>query len=313
MRRTLSADMVEGPGALDAEAIAQVADEAWPLVRDADELHDALLTLVTLPPTPEWEEFFAELSQTGRATTLQVPGGVLEPTRAPEGAVQPTDNLRAPISGASFWVAAERLAPATAAYPESVLSPPIAAVTPSRPIPDSREGCVAEILRGWLDSIGPTTADDFAKRLGLPTTRRRRWTPPSRNRRTSLAGPLLAGARRQRNRMVQPPPAGSYSPAHPGPSAPRDRAGDERRFHAIPVPLAACRLRHPLIRRGRCLANRQTASGLRGIGRRLGIADLAPPHRRLQAGTARPLVAFGRSHLGTAIAAPGLRFERPAG
>ena len=168
MRRTLSADMVEGPGALDAEAIAQVADEAWPLVRDADELHDALLTLVTLPPTPEWEEFFAELSQTGRATTLQVPGGVLEATRAPEGAVQPTDDLSAPISGVSFWVAAERLALATAAYPESVLSPRIAAVTPSRPIPDSREGCVAEILRGWLDSTGPTSADDFAKRLGLP-------------------------------------------------------------------------------------------------------------------------------------------------
>ena len=30
-------------------AIAQVRDEAWPDVRDADELHDVLHTLVALP------------------------------------------------------------------------------------------------------------------------------------------------------------------------------------------------------------------------------------------------------------------------
>ena len=172
MRRTLSADMVEGPGALDAEAIAQVADEAWPLVRDADELHDALLTLVALPPTPEWEEYFAELSQAGRATALQVPGEAPEeyeapqPSRARKGAVElrddppvaaePTDDLQPasghgdPIGNASFWAAAERLALAKAAYPQAVLSPRIAAVPTSRPIPASREACVAEILRGWL-------------------------------------------------------------------------------------------------------------------------------------------------------------------
>ena len=47
MRRTLRTDVADGAGALDAEAIAQVAAEAWPLVRDADELHEALLTMVT--------------------------------------------------------------------------------------------------------------------------------------------------------------------------------------------------------------------------------------------------------------------------
>jgi ATP-dependent Lhr-like helicase len=143
MRRTLSADMVEGPGALDAEAIAQVADEAWPLVRDADELHDALLTLVVLPPTPEWEDYFAELSQAGRATTLQVPiefpqspespehtpapepTGPPEQSRARTGAVEPTDDLE-PTGDASdaavttsFWTAAERLALVSRSRPES--------------------------------------------------------------------------------------------------------------------------------------------------------------------------------------------------
>ena len=43
-------DLAEGVGALDAAAIEQVAAESWPVVRDADELHDALLTLITLPP-----------------------------------------------------------------------------------------------------------------------------------------------------------------------------------------------------------------------------------------------------------------------
>ena len=185
MRRTLSADMVEGPGALDAEAIAQVADEAWPLVRDADELHDALLTLIALPPTPEWEEYFAELRQSGRATTLQVPEecgvkqqnrtrkGAVELTDAPRGALDPTDDLDpmgdpSDPAATSSWAAAERLTLAAAAYPEAILNPHIPAVPPSRPIPDSREACVAEILRGWLDSCGPATADDFAQRLALP-------------------------------------------------------------------------------------------------------------------------------------------------
>ncbi len=50
LRRSLSPDLAEGVGALDPEAIARVAEESWPDVRDADELHDALLTLSVLPP-----------------------------------------------------------------------------------------------------------------------------------------------------------------------------------------------------------------------------------------------------------------------
>ena len=42
MRRTLPADYAEGGGALDPAAIAQVAAEAWPPMRDAEELHEAL-------------------------------------------------------------------------------------------------------------------------------------------------------------------------------------------------------------------------------------------------------------------------------
>ena len=83
-RRTLTPEDAAGLGALDPAAIAQVAEESWPVVRDADELHDALLTLIVLPPVPEWREFYQQLTQAGRARTIE-------------------------RAGRGFWVATERV------------------------------------------------------------------------------------------------------------------------------------------------------------------------------------------------------------
>jgi ATP-dependent Lhr-like helicase len=49
MRRILPESVLEEVGKLDPAAIAQVREEAWPDVRDADELHDVLHTLIALP------------------------------------------------------------------------------------------------------------------------------------------------------------------------------------------------------------------------------------------------------------------------
>src|SRR5205823_1469716 len=49
MRRMLPESVLEEVGKLDPAAIDQVRREAWPDVRDADELHDVLHTLVALP------------------------------------------------------------------------------------------------------------------------------------------------------------------------------------------------------------------------------------------------------------------------
>ncbi len=49
MRRMLPESVLEEVGGLDPAAIARVREEAWPDVRDADELHDVLHTLVALP------------------------------------------------------------------------------------------------------------------------------------------------------------------------------------------------------------------------------------------------------------------------
>ena len=44
-------------GRLDPAAIAEVCADAWPDVRDAEELHDALLSLVALPVGNERRTF----------------------------------------------------------------------------------------------------------------------------------------------------------------------------------------------------------------------------------------------------------------
>ncbi|HMD48533.1 MAG TPA: DEAD/DEAH box helicase, partial [Bryobacteraceae bacterium] len=84
LRRTLRTDLSGGAGILDPAAIATVSAESWPDVRDADELHDALLSLIALPPVHEWQELFLQLTNTGRASVIE-------------------------RGGKRFWVATERL------------------------------------------------------------------------------------------------------------------------------------------------------------------------------------------------------------
>ena len=72
MRSSLRTDFSsEGAGALDPEAIATVATEAWPAIRDADELHEALLGLGVMPTADnELKVLFDELAARRRATTM---------------------------------------------------------------------------------------------------------------------------------------------------------------------------------------------------------------------------------------------------
>ncbi|MDH4246038.1 MAG: DEAD/DEAH box helicase, partial [Nitrospira sp.] len=78
MRRMLPPDLVGEVGALDPEAIDEVVRESWPVVRDADELHDALLTLGWVPreTVAAWQSFLPELIKSGRAVELSASGWV---------------------------------------------------------------------------------------------------------------------------------------------------------------------------------------------------------------------------------------------
>ncbi|HKE35942.1 MAG TPA: DEAD/DEAH box helicase, partial [Candidatus Baltobacteraceae bacterium] len=68
MRRMSRTDF-DGAGILDPNAIAEVAQESWPVVRDAEELHDALATLIVVPPVAAWQPWFDELASQNRATS----------------------------------------------------------------------------------------------------------------------------------------------------------------------------------------------------------------------------------------------------
>ena len=58
-------------GILDLAAIEDVSRQVWPDPRDADELHDALLTLIACPALPEWQAWFLELKAAGRVFSMQ--------------------------------------------------------------------------------------------------------------------------------------------------------------------------------------------------------------------------------------------------
>jgi ATP-dependent Lhr-like helicase len=153
LRRT-TRDDVDGAGILDPAVIAEVAESSWPLVRDADELHDALATLVVLPPVPAWSAWFDELVTQRRATTLHP--GHPEPVEGPPRPAEPVEAL---------WTCAERLTLARVAYPGASITPQIEAVASPQPLPESREAAFAEILRGWLESSGPLTIPGLAARF----------------------------------------------------------------------------------------------------------------------------------------------------
>jgi ATP-dependent Lhr-like helicase len=125
-------------GALDADAIARVREEGRPDPRDADELHDALMTagLLTLGEITS-RAYLDQLTVAGRSAATPV--GV---------------------------VTAERLPELLAVHPGMPIEPVIAA-PPSRARVWTRDAAIAELLRGRLTIVGPTTARALAESLAI--------------------------------------------------------------------------------------------------------------------------------------------------
>src|SRR5271156_6185721 len=158
MRRVLPASVLEEVGALDPAAIEQVQREAWPDVRDADELHDVLHTLVMVPAagaqpsaiglqvsnprltagssqlTAHWSGFFDRLQSTNRALVLEV-------------------------AEKRYWVAAERVDWFQAIHRPSSPSPAV-----------TSDDAILAAVQGWMTHLGPTTAAEIGLLLGLPAS-----------------------------------------------------------------------------------------------------------------------------------------------
>jgi ATP-dependent Lhr-like helicase len=168
MRRTLPESVLKEVGGLDPAAIAEVKSEAWPDVRDADELADVLHSVIALPEscsTENWKSFFEELRVARRATLARV--GNKSQAGAPALHNHNDDSGAQPPSAVSdgFWVSAEKAKAFRAIYPNAQLESDLPEIPGEAP---SYEDALKAALTGWLTYLGPTTASALAALLRLP-------------------------------------------------------------------------------------------------------------------------------------------------
>jgi ATP-dependent helicase Lhr and Lhr-like helicase len=128
-------------GRLDPDAIERVREEVQPDPRDADELHDLLMTVSGLRPVEDWRSWFEELLEERRTVTVAAPSGV------------------------ELWCTVERRPALELLFPGAVVEPdhrsPIAAS------PLDRDAAAAEMVRGHLEYRGPSTVAELADATGL--------------------------------------------------------------------------------------------------------------------------------------------------
>jgi ATP-dependent Lhr-like helicase len=150
MRRVLPASVLEEVGALDPAAIAQVQQEAWPDVRDADELHDVLHTLVVVPEGSSQFSVLSSQKNLSVAAWAAFFDRLLIANRA----------VVATAGGKNYWVAAERVGWFHAMHPAET-------GTDATPAFDD---AVLAAVQGWMAHLGPSTAPEIGELLGLPAS-----------------------------------------------------------------------------------------------------------------------------------------------
>ncbi|MFJ4432111.1 DEAD/DEAH box helicase [Pseudomonas sp. NPDC089395] len=132
-------------GALDADAIAAVEAEAWPQPGNADEMHEALMSLGAISQ-PEvhanasWDLLLRQLAKAGRALQL------------------PTQQL---------WLARERMNVLHALYPRAPTAPALDILSGFDQAIDP-DSALSELLRARLSGHGPLTLVQIAAPLGKP-------------------------------------------------------------------------------------------------------------------------------------------------
>lgn len=132
-------------GALDRDAIAAVAAEAWPAPLNDDEMHEALMSLGALAESEiqtGWAPLLKGLARSGRAARLGL------------------------ADGNHLWLALERVGCLRAIYAEAKLVPPLqASFQPA--VAWNEESATLELVRARLSGFGPQRLGDIAAPLNL--------------------------------------------------------------------------------------------------------------------------------------------------
>jgi len=156
MRRALPESVLSEVGRLDPTAIAEVREQAWPDVRDADELLDTLETLALLPELDQrpaasvlyeavarsnrdWAEYFTQLVASGRSVVAQ-------------------------NAERKYWVALDKIPAFAAIFPSARLDSSAASARASE---ISREDALFACAAGWMSHAGPITARVLADVIGI--------------------------------------------------------------------------------------------------------------------------------------------------
>ncbi|MFT3742303.1 MAG: DEAD/DEAH box helicase [Gammaproteobacteria bacterium] len=151
MRRLLPDSVLQSMGALDSKAIIAVQKHAWPDIRNPDELHDALNTLILLPLTIElpaiafsfaqWQSYFEQLKQTGRVGLAEVDGAV-------------------------YGFAIEKYPAVQAIFPHANIQTFSSYVSQAH-----AENWLLEMIRGWMLHLGPITVTALSRLLSVDSQR----------------------------------------------------------------------------------------------------------------------------------------------
>lgn len=160
LRRLLPDQTLGEIGRLDPDAVTEVMRHSWPDVRNADELHDSLVTFVAFPESlasghgdlhPELEALWTKSVETWRPYF--------------EKLVEQRRVSRARDGKRSWWVPAERVHTFSRLFPGAEFEFQTPAIEAAYP---SAEEAAARMLIGWLGHLGPVTAAGLAQLLGLP-------------------------------------------------------------------------------------------------------------------------------------------------
>lgn len=174
-RRSLSPDQMRDLGQLDPEAVKTVRQQAWPLVRNADELHEALLSMVLLDEldASPWQPYLDELVDAGRAANVKID---VSETACASAGTDAVDERSSDVGASTaencspktdretraYWFAAEHLPLIVAAFPRAVIAPTLQ-LPPGLDRDASRSEARVALVRGYISYSGPTTVDEIAE------------------------------------------------------------------------------------------------------------------------------------------------------